>query len=97
MRGPHSPSDVELRRGEAAAWGTKPDAAPAPARLPQFTPVASPGATRAFLSAQMPSGLILNDLRLMRGTNGGYWIATPSIKMMDRDGTPLLAAKQRPL
>jgi DNA-binding cell septation regulator SpoVG len=91
------PSETELRRGEAVTWGTKPAAAPPPAaRLPKFTPLAGDGATRAFLSVQPPSGIILNDLRLMRGKNG-YWVAMPSIKMIDREGNPLLDTKGRPL
>lgn len=96
MSGPRTPSQVALRRGEAASWGTKTDAAPPAARLPKFTPLAGEGATRAFLSVQPPSGIILNDLRLMRGKNG-YWVAMPSIKMLDRDGNPLLDAKGKPL
>jgi DNA-binding cell septation regulator SpoVG len=96
MNGPRTTTEAVLRRGEAATWGKKPAAAPASASLPKFTPVGSDGATRAFLSAQMPSGLILHDLRLMRSKRG-YWIALPAIKMLDRDGNPLLDAKQKPL
>jgi DNA-binding cell septation regulator SpoVG len=61
----------------------------ASARLLKFTPLPGLKATRAFLSVQLPSGLIINDLRLMLGPKGLFWIAMPSVKMTGRDGNPL--------
>jgi DNA-binding cell septation regulator SpoVG len=41
--------------------------------------------------------MIINDVRLMRGPSGGFWIALPSVKMVDRDGNPLLNANRKPV
>jgi DNA-binding cell septation regulator SpoVG len=45
------------------------------------------GAMLGFASVQLPSGMIVHDLRPMRGKNG-HWVALPSQKQIDRDGRP---------
>jgi DNA-binding cell septation regulator SpoVG len=45
-----------------------------------------------YLSAESPSGMITHDLRLMVGPNGKHWIAMPSIKQTNKDGTPRVDA-----
>ena len=49
-----------------------------------------------FLSVELASGLILNDLRLMTGKNG-HWIAMPAVKLLDRDGNPRVDAAGKPI
>jgi len=87
----------QLLAGEAAAWGLRPEASRQPqrARLRKWTPHAS-GALLGFLSVELASGLILNDLRLMTGKNG-HWIAMPAVKQFDRDGQPRLDANGKPI
>jgi hypothetical protein len=51
---------------------------------------------RAFLSVELPSGMVVHDLRLMAGKNG-FWIALPAQKQLDRDGNPRLDANCRAL
>jgi DNA-binding cell septation regulator SpoVG len=78
----------QLRVGEAAAWGSRPEASRQPrrARLRKWTPHAN-GALLGFLSVELASALILNNLRLMTGKNR-HWIAMPAQKQLDRDGKP---------
>jgi len=87
----------QLRAGEAAAWGLRPEASRRPqrARLRKWTPHAS-GALLGFLSVELASGLILNDLRLMTGKNG-YWITLPAVKQLDRDGQLRVDAAGKPI
>jgi DNA-binding cell septation regulator SpoVG len=101
---PARPSESELCRGEAATWGARLDTQPnrtnrrataRQARLRKWTPYAS-GALLGFLSVEVASGLILNDLRLMTGKNG-HWIATPAVKLVDRDGNPRVDAAGKPI
>jgi DNA-binding cell septation regulator SpoVG len=56
----------------------------------RWAPVRNPsGATRAYFSVELPSGLVVNDLRLMAGKKGGgHWIGMPARPMLDRDGNP---------
>lgn len=88
----------QLRAGEAATWGSRPEASRKPrrARLRKWTPHVSGRALLGFLSVELASGLILNDLRLMTGKNG-HWIAMPSQKQLDRDGNPRVDANGKPL
>ena len=61
------------------------------AKILRFTPHQA-GSMRGFLSVEMPSGLIINDLKLMIGPTGKPWLAMPSQKQLDRDGNPRLDA-----
>jgi DNA-binding cell septation regulator SpoVG len=99
MNGRH-PNQVELRRAESAIWGPRPDAGPAArpatAKIRRWQPFRNQAGTmRGYLSAELPSGMIVNDLKLMLGPAGKLWIATPSIKQLDRDGQPRLDANGR--
>jgi DNA-binding cell septation regulator SpoVG len=86
----HTTSQAELRRAEAATWGQPPKAE---IRILRFAPIKAPASGAiAFLDAELGSGLIVRDLKVMRASNGGLWIATPSIKQVDRDGHPAIGA-----
>jgi hypothetical protein len=50
-----------------------------------------------FLSAAMPSGMIVNGMKLMIGAKGKHWLAMPSIKHLDRDGSPVLDDRGKPI
>ena len=86
----------QLRVGEAA-WGSRPEASRQPrrARLRKWTQHAS-GGRLGFVSVELSSGLILNDLRLMTGKNG-HWIAMPAVRVLDRDGNPRVDAAGKPI
>jgi len=94
---PARPTAQQLRVGEAAAWGPRPEASRQlrRARLRKWTPHTS-GSLLGFLSIECASGLILNDLRLMIGKNG-HWIAMPAVKQLDRDGKRRVDANGKPI
>ena len=50
----------------------------------------SAGTVLGFLSIELPSGLIINDARLLVGRAGKYWVALPAIKLTGKDGNPRL-------
>jgi DNA-binding cell septation regulator SpoVG len=54
------------------------------------------GALLGFWSVQLPSDLILHDIRLMSGRNGA-WCALPAQKLINRDGRPRLDANNKPI
>jgi hypothetical protein len=94
---PHSPSHPELRGAEAATWGDRRqrnEGLQQP-RLKKWMPHRS-GAMHAFFSVELPSGMIVHDLRLMAGKNG-FWVAMPAQKQLDRDSNPRLDANGKPL
>jgi hypothetical protein len=84
----HRPSQPELQRAERATWGV----APAPSvKIRKFSAYKNAAKTLfGFVSLELPSGLVLNECKLMRGQAGSYWIAPPSIKLTDKDGIPRL-------
>jgi DNA-binding cell septation regulator SpoVG len=47
------------------------------------------GSLLAFLDIETGSGLVIRDCRVMRSENGAYWIATPSVKQVDKEGNPV--------
>jgi DNA-binding cell septation regulator SpoVG len=51
------------------------------------------GTMLGFLSIELPSGLVINDAKLMMGPAGKHWIAMPANKQVDKDGEPKLDAK----
>ncbi len=65
------------------------------ARLKKWTPHRS-GALLGFCSVQLPSGMILHDIRIMAGKNGP-WCAMPAQKQLDRDGRARLDANNKPI
>ena len=44
------------------------------------------GTVLGFISAEMPSGMIINGLKLMVGPKGTPWVATPATKREAADG-----------
>jgi hypothetical protein len=54
------------------------------------------GTIRGFADIELPSGMIVNGCKLIRGPQGKYWIAPPAIRQVDSDGNPLLDANGKP-
>jgi len=50
------------------------------------------GSMLRFLKLEMPSGMILNDVKVMVGPKGPHWIALPAIKQTNKDGSAKLDA-----
>ena len=71
--------------------------APEP-RIGKFTPFQNAAGTLlGFVTIELPSGLILNDCKLMVGPQGRRWIGMPAVKQLDRDGNPRFDANGKPL
>jgi DNA-binding cell septation regulator SpoVG len=86
------PSTDDRRRGNAYL---APRRAPE-AKITRWSPHRNAAGTMlGFLSIALPSGLIINDAKLMIGSAGKRWIGMPSIKQVDKDGMPRLDAKGR--
>jgi hypothetical protein len=80
----------------AAAWGDTPPARQA--KIRKFTPWTNQARTvLGFLSIELPSGMILNDCKVMVGPNGTRWIALPAVKQTDAQGNPRTDANGRPV
>lgn len=63
-------------------------------QIRKFTPFRNDaGTVLGFLDAEMPSGMIINGMKLMGGPKGGFWIALPAVKRLNPDGTERLNAK----
>jgi DNA-binding cell septation regulator SpoVG len=95
---PPRSSPAEMRAG-AKMWGQRPAAGStntATMKLAKFVPITTDGPALAFVDIETPSGLILRDCKLMRSPGGGYWIAMPSQKQLDRDGNPILDERGKP-
>jgi DNA-binding cell septation regulator SpoVG len=94
MRTP--PSENQLRRGEAATWGARHDTPlvkpkTADVKILRWTSYRNAAGTMlGFVSAKLLSGMIIHELKLMIGPSGKLWIAWPSIKQTNKDGTPKL-------
>lgn len=57
------------------------------AKLRRWAPYRNPAGTMlGFLSVELASGLIINDLKLMVGQKGGHWIAMPAKQRERGDG-----------
>jgi hypothetical protein len=84
---PRSPSQAETVRGNTYL-------APRPAtalKIRRWQPFRnSAGTVLGFFSIELPSGLIINDAKLMVGRPGKYWVALPAIKLTGKDGNPRL-------
>jgi hypothetical protein len=50
-----------------------------------------------FLSARLPSGMIVHSMRLMVGPKGRRWIAMPNEKRRDQEDRLMLGADRKPL
>jgi len=90
------PTQTSLRRAETATWGphqnsdainraNRAESRPE-ARLRRWFARRS-GALVGFCSVDFPSGIIINDLRVMTGSRG-LWVAMPVQKQIDREGRP---------
>jgi len=51
----------------------------------------------AFVSAEAPSGIIYNGVRLMVGPRGKRWIAMPDVKRRDENDQVVLTAARMPI
>jgi len=85
------PGESDLRRGEAATWGSKPQ--PRQAKILRFTEYRNPSGTMlGFFSAELPSGQIIHSLKLMIGPAGKRWVGMPDVKRRDRTDQAMLNA-----
>ena len=89
MTYPH-PSPAAISRGNQMLSPERSKASGG-AKILRFTPHLA-GSMRGFLSVELPSGMVVNDLKLMIGPAGKPWLAMPSQKQLDRDGNPRLDA-----
>ena len=89
-----TPSQAEATRGRS-----HPAPRPAPgAKIRRWQPFRNPaGTVLGFLSIELPSGLVINDAKLMVGPAGKHWIALPAIKQTGKDGEPRLDANGKQL
>src|SRR5215470_12419043 len=55
------------------------------------------GIMLGFLDLELPSGIVINAAKLMRGPNGTHWIAMPSVRRLDKEGRPVLGEEGKPL
>jgi DNA-binding cell septation regulator SpoVG len=94
----NAPSQATLRRAEAATWGDRGGRPPPQGKITKWTPYRNPAGTMlGFLSAQLPSGMIINGMRLMIGPKGAHWVAMPSEKRLDQEGQPVVGADGKPV
>jgi DNA-binding cell septation regulator SpoVG len=76
----------------AAGFGLKPP--PRGAKILRLTPYRNAAGTMAgFISAGLPSGMVVHGLKLMVGPQGKFWIATPDQKRRDQDDQVVLDAR----
>jgi hypothetical protein len=86
---PYHPSRAAVERGNQMLSPER--SGPPGAKILRFTPHQA-GSMLAFLNVELPSGMIVNDLKLMIGPAGKPWLAMPSQRQLDRDGNPRLDA-----
>src|SRR6516165_3898193 len=98
MHPPHTtsiPTSADLARGRDFL---SPQRKAPSARIRRWQPFRNPaGSMRGFVSVELPSGLIVNDVKLMIGPGGKYWIATPAIKRTTEGGEPKFDARGKPV
>jgi hypothetical protein len=81
---------------EAIGFGGNPP--PPQPKIRKFTPWTNQARTvLGFLSIELPSGMILNDCKVMVGPNGTRWIALPAVKQTDAQGNPRTDANGKPV
>ena len=96
MNRPARPSQAELRRGEAAAWGPRPSHDDRQRmRLLAFTPRVK-GVLRGFATVELPIGLRVHDVLVFAGDKG-QWAALPTKPQLDRERRPKIGADGKPL
>jgi hypothetical protein len=68
-----------------------------PAKIRRWNPHRNPAGTMlGFITVELPSGMIINNCKLMVGPAGKHWIGLPTVKQIDKDGTPKLDEKGKP-
>jgi hypothetical protein len=78
------PGESELRRGEAATWGT-PSAPSRPTmRLLNWKPLVR-NSLRGFVDIELPIGLVIYEIPVLT-SHGKRWASLPSKPVLDRDG-----------
>lgn len=91
-------SAAELRRGEDATWGLRPDASGAGPRqrmqLLEWRRVDS-GALLGRAKVRLPSGLEISDIGVFVKADR-VWAQLPSQIMRDRDGKPVTGVDGKP-
>jgi len=88
----NAPSPAELQRGSAYLAPRQASAA----KVRRWQPFRNEARTMlGFLSVELPSGLVINDAKLMVGPHGPHWIALPATKQLDKDGNPKLDVNGR--
>jgi hypothetical protein len=55
------------------------------------------GKMLGFFSAELPSGLVIHGLKLMAGSRGDFWIASPSVMKTAASGEPSVDAAGKPV
>jgi hypothetical protein len=79
---PQAATEERLR----ATWGVRPQPS---VKILRWFPFKNPAGTMfGFISIELPSGLIINDCKLMVGQKGHRWIASPGQRQIDREGKP---------
>src|SRR5262245_3947920 len=84
-----------LRRAEAATWGVRPVPV-LPKILKWIEHRNAAGTVLGYLSVELPSGLIINDLKLMVGPKGKRWVSMPSVMQTDKEGNPIVGSNGKP-
>jgi hypothetical protein len=81
-----APIEAELRRGEVATWGPRPDvgAARPKIRLISWKPLVK-NSLRGFAAVELPIGLKIADIPVLV-SNGKAWASLPSKPQVDKDG-----------
>jgi DNA-binding cell septation regulator SpoVG len=91
-----TPSQAMLRRAEQASWGRRPAARQG--KILRSTSFRNPAGTMlGFISAELPSGMIIHSMKLMVAPRGRRWIAMPAEKRVDSDGKPVIGPDGKPL
>jgi hypothetical protein len=73
----------------APGFGGKPP--PPGIKILKFRAWSNPAKTVVgFVDIQLPSGIILNGNKLMRGPAGEPWVAPAAVKQLDKNGEPVL-------
>jgi hypothetical protein len=83
MTGSQRPSDAELRRGEAAGWGGKPQPRPT-MRLLKWRSMVR-GSLLGFADVELPIGLKIFEIPVL-SKGGTIWAGMPGKVQLDKDG-----------
>ena len=68
------------------------------AKIRRFQPYRNQSNTMlGYVDARLPSGMITNANRLMRGPNGKPWIAPPAVPQRNKDGSAKLGSNGKAL